>query len=520
MYLNEHNKRHSNMKRLVLLLAFSVLAIFSNAQNVNVFNGYKYIYLPPLEYQNGRIDIYGISAEARGYFQEKGFGIITDISDLSKLFKEIQENPCIVLTCYIQHPAPNAMSNTVTISFYDCYNQLVYKTKGSGSMGMDISGDYRIATKKALREFRNNTYSYNPALTPKIVYPEVEKTEETEESLKEYFSNNILNPIEGIYKSYQSETLGYYKIGIKKIENVYKAIIIESEHKHWKTGEVKAIFEPSSMKGFYSTKWFMRNKTEEETFALLESGVILSIEFENPKTKEKVTSKFIKMYPPAEGDVIFNKVQKSSGSGFFLTSAGIIATNAHVVENAETIKVQIFNEIGNFEYTAKVLLTDNKNDVALLKIDDEKFKGMSEIPYSLIEKAEIGEKAFTIGYPLNDVMGTNYKVTDGIVSSVSGINDDMRYYQISVPLQPGNSGGPLFNSSGDIIGITSARLNSKAVGIEVENVNYAIKISYLLNLYNMLPNSENLNTTPTETSKELQEQVKILKNYVCLIKVN
>lgn len=163
---------------------------------------------------------------------------------------------------------------------------------------------------------------------------------------------------------------------------------------------------------------------------------------------------------------------------------------------------------------------DSKNDVALLKVDDDKFKGLTEIPYSLIEKAEIGEKAFTIGYPLNDVMGTNYKVTDGIVSSISGIDDDMRYYQISVPLQPGNSGGPLFNSSGDVIGITSARLNSKAVGTEIENVNYAIKISYLLNLYNMLPNSEQLNTTASKSTKELQDQVKILRNYVCLIKVN
>jgi hypothetical protein len=177
------------MKRILFLIAFIALSIFGNAQNVKNLNGYKYIYLPPLEYQNGRIDIYGISAEARGYFQEKGFGIITDISDPSKLFKEIQDNPCIVLKCYIQHPAPNAMSNTVTLSFYNCYNQLVYKTKGSGSMGMDISGDYRIATKKALREFRNNSYSYDPSLTPKIVYPEVEKTNETEESLKDYYAN-------------------------------------------------------------------------------------------------------------------------------------------------------------------------------------------------------------------------------------------------------------------------------------------------------------------------------------------
>jgi S1-C subfamily serine protease len=116
-------------------------------------------------------------------------------------------------------------------------------------------------------------------------------------------------------------------------------------------------------------------------------------------------------------------------------------------------------------------------------------------------------------------MGSNYKVTDGIISSKSGIADDVRYYQISVPIQPGNSGGPLFNKEGNVIGITSARLNSKAVGTQVENVNYAIKSSYLLNLYNMLPSPTKISSTSQVASKELQDQVKVLKNYVCLIKV-
>ena len=116
-------------------------------------------------------------------------------------------------------------------------------------------------------------------------------------------------------------------------------------------------------------------------------------------------------------------------------------------------------------------------------------------------------------------MGLNYKVTDGIISSKSGISDDIRYYQITVPLQPGNSGGPLFNKDGNVIGITSSRLNSEAVGTQVENVNYAIKVSYLLNLYNMLPNPLPLSTSSKLSGKELQEQIKTLKNYVCLIRI-
>ena len=117
-------------------------------------------------------------------------------------------------------------------------------------------------------------------------------------------------------------------------------------------------------------------------------------------------------------------------------------------------------------------------------------------------------------------MGTNYKVTDGIISAKSGIADDVRYYQISVPLQPGNSGGPLFNSEGNIIGITSAKLNSKAAGTVIENVNYAIKSIYLTGLMNILPDLNIPTPSIQLTNKELKDQVKILKNYVCIININ
>jgi V8-like Glu-specific endopeptidase len=103
------------------------------------------------------------------------------------------------------------------------------------------------------------------------------------------------------------------------------------------------------------------------------------------------------------------------------------------------------------------------------------------------------------------------KVTDGIISSTTGIGDDEKYYQISVPIQAGNSGGPLFNKDGNIVGITTASLNSKA--LTIQNVNYALKSFYLLN------NKVNLLPKFTLANKQLYEQVKILKNYVCLIRV-
>jgi len=415
------------MKKLLPLILFAFSVSLSYGQSLN---GYKYVYVPTLTYQDGRTDIWSISSKLRLAFAEKGFIVLNESSSVPE---DVQQNPCLVLNCIIDHTNVVYGTNSVTITLKNCKNQVVHSNTGSAA-GLSVQDDFNKATRRAFSDIRYLPYSFNPSQTPEIEYPEVEKTAETEETLRQYYSNNPLNNIEGIYKSYQAEYLPYYKVGIKKRDNGFIAVIIEAEQSNiWKSGEVKAYFEPSSMKDFYSVKWYMGNKTPYETFAMMENEAVLAIEFKHPETGKKRTDKFIKMYPPAEGNVTMNNAKKSSGSGFFLTSDGIIATNAHVVQNAESIEVEIFNEVGNFTYSAKTLLTDNKNDVALIKIEDEDFKGLNSIPYALVEKAEIGEKAFTIGYPLNDIMGTNYKVTDGIVSSISGIDDDMRYYQITVP---------------------------------------------------------------------------------------
>lgn len=501
------------MKRIQAIMLLLFIVVTAYGQNLN---GYKYVYVPTLTYQNGGIDIWNISSNLRSYFTKKGFIVLTESSIPPK---ELGENPCLILECQIDHTNVVTGTNRVTLTLKNCRDEIVIYNTGE-AITMSVQEDFNKATKRAFSAIEGIAYRFDPSKTPVIELPAVEKLDETEQSMREYLESNKLDLIEGIYKSYQQEGMPYYKFGIIKNGGKYKAVIIESELVYWKPGEVKAVFEHSSMKGFYSVKWYMGRKTPYETFAEMDNEALLSIELSNAQTGEKTQDKFVKLYPPTEAGITSHELQKTSGSGFFLTSDGIIATNAHVVENAEKITIQVISEFGNFEYSAKVLLRDAQNDVALIKIDDGQFKGMSEIPYSLIGKAEVGEKAFTIGYPLNNIMGTNYKVADGIISSVTGINDDIRYYQISVPLQPGNSGGPLFNSSGNVIGITSARLNSKAVGTEVENVNYAIKISYLVNLYNMLPNAESIKTTDTGTSKSLQDLVKILKDYVCLINVN
>ena len=121
---------------------------------------------------------------------------------------------------------------------------------------------------------------------------------------------------------------------------------------------------------------------------------------------------------------------------------------------------------------------------------------------------------FALGYPMADIMGQEVKFTDGKISARTGIQGDATVYQISVPIQPGNSGGPLFDYDGNLVGITSSGLNRD---LQTENVNYAIKSSYLNALIDVLPIRLNIPNDITIRNKSLTEKIKILDDYVALI---
>ena len=102
-----------------------------------------------------------------------------------------------------------------------------------------------------------------------------------------------------------------------------------------------------------------------------------------------------------------------------------------------------------------------KNDLAILKIDDNNFSGrfLGKIPYCFSNQIkEVGDEIIVLGYPLRAVMGDEIKLTNGLISSRTGFQGDMTTYQISATVQPGNSGGPLLDSNGNLIGIISSRL--------------------------------------------------------------
>ncbi|MEO8760781.1 MAG: trypsin-like peptidase domain-containing protein, partial [Bacteroidia bacterium] len=206
---------------------------------------------------------------------------------------------------------------------------------------------------------------------------------------------------------------------------------------------------------------------------------------------------------------------KATGSGLIFSKSGYILTNYHVVDGANKILIEINNAGVSKTYNATLVQKDEDNDVAILKISDDNFKPLTDINYSFKESGgvDVGATVFTIGYPYAlSGMGKEAKFTDGKISSKTGYNNAINTYQTSIPVQPGNSGGPLFNEKGQLIGVVNAKVKG------ADNVSYAIKLNYVKNLIELLPETVDLPASQVIATLTLEEKIKVLSDYVVLIK--
>ncbi|MBB4215242.1 uncharacterized protein YgiM (DUF1202 family) [Rhizobium sp. BK212] len=160
----------------------------------------------------------------------------------------------------------------------------------------------------------------------------------------------------------------------------------------------------------------------------------------------------------------------SSGTGFAVTADGWILTNAHVVQDCGHIEVKGRGDAADPRI-------DETNDLAVVKIT----AGEPLKPLAFRKSAtRLGEDIVALGYPLATLLADSVKITTGNVNALAGIRNDTRYIQISTPIQPGNSGGPVVDRNGFLLGITSATLSKKTaddIGITAQNVNFAIRAS-------------------------------------------
>jgi serine protease Do len=201
---------------------------------------------------------------------------------------------------------------------------------------------------------------------------------------------------------------------------------------------------------------------------------------------------------------------KSGGTGFLIEAKGLMITNAHVVKDSRNITV--FNAKGE-QFNAFVVKLDPLRDVAIIKIDDPAFKPVTSLPYGIRKTAsDIAEPVFTLGFPRDEIV-----YGEGYLSAKTGYQGDTLSCQIAVPANPGNSGGPVFNHDGEVIGILSAK------EAHAEGVVFAIQSKYIYQAVDEVRKNsvyQYLKISPKSslTGLDHKQQVKKIQDFVFMVK--
>ncbi|MGB0931497.1 MAG: S1C family serine protease [Chitinophagales bacterium] len=324
--------------------------------------------------------------------------------------------------------------------------------------------------------------------------------------------------LEGIY---EEVFIPFYpnrkrKIAILKNANdkSYDVMYINgaSNSDDWQEGELIGEIFPTKDKYHYKeVNWYRFDKKRGTAFITFETDESFALNFKNSKENSLFVKRSIKQILAAQKPS--NPID-AAGSGVAISKRGYIITNYHVIKDAKKIEVELHPERIPETYNARIVSQDPKTDVAILQIDDIRFNELPTLPYAFQPSLmDVGEEVFTLGYPLTATMGSEIKLTDGLISSRTGYQGDSNTYQISVPVQPGNSGGPLFDKNGQLVGII------KAKHAHAENAGYAVKAMSTLNLIELSGEHIDLPNKTSLQGLSLTEQVKILSNFVFYIKV-
>jgi S1-C subfamily serine protease len=255
--------------------------------------------------------------------------------------------------------------------------------------------------------------------------------------------------------------------------------------------------------------WNIANTSPDPVFhrdlTLLENGMTpAQIAEAQAMAREFKPRKALTERDDANPKTIADSSPKGTGTGFFITTDGYFVTNHHVVEESSQIRVNS----GNGIKIARIIRMDKANDLALLKVEGT----FPALPIESSRHIALGNTVATVGFPNTSLMGFSPKLAKGDIASLAGIRDDPRYFQISVPVQPGNSGGALVDGVGNVVGVVSAKLSAKAAlastGTLPENVNYAVKSSFLLSFLESAPELVGKLPDPYSGERKFEDVVK------------
>ncbi len=203
---------------------------------------------------------------------------------------------------------------------------------------------------------------------------------------------------------------------------------------------------------------------------------------------------------------------KTGGSGFLLDTKGYLVTNAHIVEKAEHVAVQ--NREGKV-FTAKTVYLDRGRDIAILKITSKNFTAPGPLPYAVRKSnVDLAEPIYTLGFPRDEVV-----YGQGYIAAKTGYQGDSLALQITIAANQGNSGGPVLNSDGEIVGVLTGKQKT------IEGAVFALQSKYIFNALSELQKDSAYQNIKIPTSnalkgKERKQQVKMLQDFVFMVKVD
>lgn len=290
-----------------------------------------------------------------------------------------------------------------------------------------------------------------------------------QEIIAKFFADNKqMDPIEGIWTTDD----GIYEIAI--IKNIFGdipghdfvGIITGTSNGWWQRGELKALFKKTADNQVYPCVWYAQDKT-------MNNVSFRSVSRTEIKCGAPQLISLIRVYPTvsSEADSAAGQSTVSIGTGFAVCP-DLIVTSYHVV--GQRPNIQLTSTDGTVS-KGTVVVKDLANDLALIRVSGE--TTFATVALGKPCDAKCGGKVFTVGFPLPSELVSNAKIGEGIINSLTGLDGDPRMYQISIPVQPGNGGGPLLDDRGSVIGVVGATVN----------MNFAMKVNYLDNMLSLLP---------------------------------
>lgn len=297
-----------------------------------------------------------------------------------------------------------------------------------------------------------------------------------------------------------------YTIGIVKNKKnplyKYTGFVLSSKHDWWKPGDIKVRFNKLRTGRVCPSMYNMADKRQEGISWQVYDDGLASI---NSPTKDQFA--FIKVFP--DEDNVAVESGEATGTGWLVDQDGYFVTAAHVVEGGKEIRIVL--DLG-LEVKATVAVMDQSNDLAILKTEPvaDRFK---PVPVALDAYAKVGEEVYAVGFPMSTIVGETLKITEGMISASNGAEGDVSKYQVSVPVNPGNSGGPLLTRHGQAVGVVC----SKVVAVQAEGISFITKSTYLKVLFDQL----GISTVKADFRRTLEptEIYERLKKSTFLIKV-